>query len=619
MAALAYEEALAIKPRDHGLLHTLFWLYGELGWWEKLVETLRAVVELHDDAIAKAKSVYAMAMVVRDHLGELRRAAALLEEVLDLDPKRLDAFERIVRVHTELRDWMELKHAYGRMLRRLKSGGDVDLRYALFFQLGLIYRDRLGDAARALDAFRAAQRLKPDATDVRKGIIELLVVTDQLDDGIGMVRAALKKRPLEAGLYTELYDLFLRRGSFDRAWCAVDAPSSRSGMLLEQRRRNQGFYTDYPPPVLSQVPGTLVANAVGRSHLLHPDLDPALTTIFALVTPAVLRARVALVPFQQLRRSLGEPLRMSGAVAHEVLQSVADACEILTFPAPTLHARKGQTIPLSLAPAKNAMFVSLEACEALPTDALAFVVGKRLAEMRPELTARAACPSVSELRGLLQLAAQLADRVVVTPNTGNPTFDRALAQSITREEREGLRAALSAAKAQGSELDVVRWSNLADGERGARRPPPLGPARRGQAWNDERPADAEGDLTPPRGQAEPAPRLLGQRRIRRPPPRDRHERRHQRSGVTARPRPELSRADAPARALRRPSSGLPSSGRHRRGATRRPPGRERDALRAPARACGGAGRSGRTGAATPRARRGSTCLRSGSAHRGSAR
>ena len=458
MAALAYEEALALKPRDQTVLHTLLWLYGELACWEKLVETLRAVADLHQEPVAKAKSVYAMAMVVRDHLGDLKRAAALLEEVIDLDGKRLDAFERIVRIHTELRDWMELKHAYGRMLRRLKSGGEVELRHALFFQLGLIYRDRLGDAARALDAFRAAQRIKPDAEDTRKGMIELFVVTDQLDEGVSMVRATLKKRPLDPGLYAELYELFLRKRAFDRAWCAVDALVALDAPLKPEMTR---FYTDYPPPVLAQIPGTLTPSA-WRSHILHGELDQALTAIFAHVTPAVVRSRIAVVPFQQLRSSLGDPLRMNGTIAHEILTSVSDACEILGFPTPSLHPRKGQTVPLTLAPAKNAMFVSLEACEALPTDALAFVVGKRLAEMRPELTARAACPSVSELRGLLQVAVQLAEPTVAMPSTGNAAFDRALSQSITREELFGLRGAIAAAKAQGSPLDVVRWANLAD-------------------------------------------------------------------------------------------------------------------------------------------------------------
>ncbi len=349
MAALAYEEALGMKPRDHGLLHTLLWLYGELACWEKLVETLRAVSDLHADPIAKAKSVYAMAMVVRDHLGNQKKAAALLEEVLDLDPNRLDAFERVVRVHTELAVHLdpELKHAYGRMLRRLKSGGDVELRHALFFQLGLIYRDRLGDAARALDAFRAAQRVKPDANDVRKGIVELYVVTDQLDEGVTMVRSALKKRPL---------DLRPSMPGSSTISSSASAPSNRRVVrgghwLVALRRADElqqktcGFYTDYPPPVLAHVPGTLASSA-WRSHILHGDLDPALTAIFALVTPAVLRARIAVVSAEQLQRSLGEPLQVNDAVSHEVFQSVSDACEILGFPTPALYPRRGQTVPL---------------------------------------------------------------------------------------------------------------------------------------------------------------------------------------------------------------------------------------------------------------------------------
>jgi tetratricopeptide (TPR) repeat protein len=458
MAALAFEEALALKPRDSWLLHTLLWNYGELECWEKVVETLAVVAGLYEDPVAKAKSVFAMALVLRDKLHDPARAAQKLEEVLDLDPKRLDAFERVVRVHTELRDWMELKHAYGRMLRRLKTDGDVELRHALFFQLGIIYRDRLGDAARALDSFRAAQRLKPDADDVRRAMIELFVVTDQLPEAVSMVRAALKKKPLDPARYRELYELFLRQRAFDKAWCALDALATLGAPFDAEQAR---FYQDYPPPTLSHVPGTITVGA-WRSHILHPELDPALTKIFALVTPVVLRARSLLLPFAALKRSIGEPLRETNAVAHEIVRTVADGAEILALPAPTLHLREGQPAPLALAPAKNAIFVSLERCESLPSDALAFIVGKRLAEMRPELAARAACPSITELKALVVIAVQLSDERSDGPTTGNPAFDKALVQAITREEQLALRAAINAAKAQGSELDVARWSQLAD-------------------------------------------------------------------------------------------------------------------------------------------------------------
>ncbi len=408
MAALAYEEALGIRPRDHWLLHTLMWLYGELECWEKLVEILRAVAEVETDEVRKAKSIYAMAQVMRDKLNDLPRAATLFEESLDLDPKRLDAFERVVRIHTELRDWSELKGSYGRMLRRLKNDDDTDLKHALFFQLGLIFRDRVGDAARALDAFRAAERLKPDVDEVRKIVCELLVVTGRVAEAIGMVRAAVQKRPLEAPLYHELYTLFCREGAFDKAWCALDAVSAIGGAMSPEQAR---FYADYPPVAIDAIPGTLTGVA-WRSHVLHADLDPALTAIFAVVAPVVRRVRLAVAPKGWLESALGERLATSsaasGSTAKAVLRAVKDGADVLGIAPPVLHARKGP--PLAASMAKHCMFVSVEACEALTPDALAFVVGKHVAEERPELAARAAFPSVTELTALLQTAIYLAQR-----------------------------------------------------------------------------------------------------------------------------------------------------------------------------------------------------------------
>ena len=93
---------------------------------------------------------------------------------------------------------------------------------------------------------------------------------------------------------------------------------------------------------------------------------------------------------------------------------------------------------------------------------MSFVVGKRLSEMRPEFAARSACPSNTELKGLVHVAVQLTDPRLPAPSTGNPAFDQALVQSITREEKLALRSALSAALSKNAELDVARWSRLVD-------------------------------------------------------------------------------------------------------------------------------------------------------------
>ena len=131
----------------------------------------------------------------------------------------------------------------------------------------------------------------------------------------------------------------------------------------------------------------------------------------------------------------------------------------------------------------------------MATDAMSFVVGKRLAETRPEFAARSACPAIGELKGLIHVAVQLTDPRLDTPATGNAAFDRALSQSISREERQALRAALSAALSQSSELDIVRWSQLADvttARVGLLLAGRLDAAKRGMLGDPQMP----GDLTP---------------------------------------------------------------------------------------------------------------------------
>ncbi|MFO0670700.1 MAG: hypothetical protein U0235_13895 [Polyangiaceae bacterium] len=88
-------------------------------------------------------------------------AAEVLEEVLAVDPKRLDAFERLVRVFTKQKDWIALANAYRQMLGRLDDSADPKLAFALNHQLGLVYRDRIGDAERALKSFTQAATLRP--------------------------------------------------------------------------------------------------------------------------------------------------------------------------------------------------------------------------------------------------------------------------------------------------------------------------------------------------------------------------------------------------------------------------------------------------------------------------
>jgi tetratricopeptide (TPR) repeat protein len=454
-----YEEARSLRPEDQWLLHTQLWLYGQMERWGQLVKTLRAIADIETDPLLRAKKVFAMAQVVRDKADDPRWAADLFEEVLELDPRRLDAFERIVRIYTELRDWNALEGAYASMLKRIEKSTNRPLQHAVCHQLGLLYRDRIGSIEKALAAFRTALTLNPESDEDRKIVAELFVVKGDIDSAIDVTRAALRRDPQGVEPIRELYYLFLRKQSFDQAWCTVDvlAQASPNTVNAEQAQ----FLRSYAPTPLGDVPGTLI-HAAWDTHILHPEIDPVLTSLLRLVAPAVARAKLA--PGMDPAADFGLRLEHSpDDLAYTIGRAFQDAAEILGVPAPVLYVKQGQGTPFAVAAALDgALFVSLDLAGNLDVDALSFLAGKYIALLQPELVARALFPSVSELMSLVRAAVRVASSLE-NPNAHDSVrFDATIIASMTAEEGEGLRHTVATILQTNARLDVKRWAELAE-------------------------------------------------------------------------------------------------------------------------------------------------------------
>ncbi len=89
------------------------------------------------------------------------------------DPSILRAFETQSAILTEQQDWKRLERAHRKMIVRIRGQGDAALEFDLFQALALIYRDRLGHSAAAIEAFKAALLLRPDDAAVLAGLREL--------------------------------------------------------------------------------------------------------------------------------------------------------------------------------------------------------------------------------------------------------------------------------------------------------------------------------------------------------------------------------------------------------------------------------------------------------------
>ncbi len=471
-AVAVLEEALERDPGDAAVLHRLVALWGTLGEWEKIVGALQVLGSMEDDPGRRAKHVYAGAGVVREKVGDLRRAAGLYEEVLELDASRLDAFERIVRIWTDRRDWTQLELAYRRMIGRLSGavgdpvgsdssamvrGGDRKLEHALYHQLGLVYRDRICDMPRALDAFRRAARLAPEDDEDRHIVVELLVLSGQPDLAIADMRRSLKKDPTRASTLRELYELFLRQGQNDKAWCAANALVH----LGEADEAQHKFAGDFPPVDLEGVPGTLAACA-WPSHVMAPGVDERLTAIFRYLVPAVVRARMARVPEKSRIKWLGAQVRETDSpLAARLIRIARNGAEILGVPPPLLLARPQLSVPFAVAPTPTpALFVSLPAAGAVPDELLVFLVARRLAELRPELVAHALFPTLTELKTLMKAALRVAVATRGAPPEN--ADDAAIARALDPHEMDGLREAVSAIVGTESRADIRRWHQQAD-------------------------------------------------------------------------------------------------------------------------------------------------------------
>ena len=307
--------------------------------------------------------------------------------------------------------------------------------------------------------FRAASRLEPQNPVDRAAIEDLFLASDQLELAVDRVLTEIGRAPLLARGYIELYTLYLRQNAYDKAWCVLDVLADLGALDEEERR----FYDDYPPLAPKDVPGQLTG-AAWRSHLVPAQLDAQLTSILQIVTAGYLRALAAHVPAEARQGGFG-PLftRDTSRSAAEVVSAVKNGAEVLALSPPALYVRRGSDVPAALAPVLapgGGLYIDPEAVEEVSLGELPFVTGRRLAELRPELVARAVFSGVPELKMALGLGIAISRGAPFPVHGAKPQLGN-VAANLSREEHDRLRAAI-ADTTQAARLDVTLWSQLVD-------------------------------------------------------------------------------------------------------------------------------------------------------------
>ncbi len=448
LAAEVYEEARQLRPRDLPILHKLLALYPKLNKWASLFDVLRSISDSDTDPARKAKTLFTMAQIAKEQLDDRPAALRLFEQTLEVDASQLVAFENIVRILTEDRDWPALEQMYKRMIARALAGGaaQVPLQHALYKQIGLVYRDRLSNSAQAIAAYQAAVHLDPKDEQGQVILRELLSHTGQSHGAVAVTLERVLREPLEAAPYPALFDLLVAQGERDRALCVASAMR----FLGIAHPAALGYRASYPQPPIDGI--LLDLGYEGFRELLHQDLDPALTEIFEVVAPAVIDLVMSKLSMRERLSYPGPALKGHDWLGHTVTRAAA----ILGAPAPKLYGRNEPGPALVPAATKPPSLLAWPpALGGIAADTVAFLVGKRIFEVSPPLLARALCPSLSELKALAQSAARIATEQA-------EPGDQPLRERLKREDIARVQAAVHASRSTTGKLDVLGWTRRAD-------------------------------------------------------------------------------------------------------------------------------------------------------------
>ncbi|MCB9591319.1 MAG: tetratricopeptide repeat protein [Sandaracinaceae bacterium] len=448
----SYAEATELEPGNHRLLHKLLMLYQQTRQWDEAIGIIQQISDLDERDSAKSKYAYTVAVILRDEIKDVDRSIAKFNEALDLDQTQLKAFEAINKVLTQKKDWKQLERAFRKMLHRATGQGNLDLEYNLWHNLGVIYRDRLKQYDNAVAAFATVtDRIRPDSTVDHQILAELhtLIGGDNINHAIAEHQWLIRQDPYRVESYQKLYKLYFDARAYDKAWCLA----ATLNFLKKADAEQQQFFADNRPngPIR---PTNRLNDERWLKDLAHPEQDLLASKIFEQLWGGVLSLR------HQTDKAAGlAPKYEVNPVDSTVTfaRTFGFVANVLGLPCPRLFLRTD--VPGGLAAVPAWPLASLSGATLLsgyqPND-LMFVVGRHLADYRPEHYIRTMLRSNTELKTVLMAGLRLSG-VVPQVDPQSEAAAQQLAPKMQPAQTDALRRLGKRFVDAGARTDIKRW------------------------------------------------------------------------------------------------------------------------------------------------------------------
>jgi tetratricopeptide (TPR) repeat protein len=455
-AAKSFVAALEDRPDDRKLLAKLMQLYSEEKDWNKLVEVVLRLAEFVDDAKQKVKYLHTAAIVTARQAGDVDRALELYEQILALEPRFDKALNEAVELERERGNWEGVERV---LKRRLDAATEADDKAAMldsFQQLGELYEKNLGLMDQAIDAFEAAQTLEPENKE-RSEHLGGLYATDPekyLDKAVASQALLLRQNPFRAESYKALRRLYTETKQADASWCLCQTLSVLNLAEPDEERFYKRMKSDTAAPAQ-----TTLGDEEWLVHLMHSDADALLSSVFALIEPAVIARR------SQTAQELG----YDTSYLVDVTQHPAPVCQSLYYAAGVLGMQVPPAFENPNDPGGLSFLFTHEPALVLGQTALrqdvplqpaGFIAGQQLTYLRPGLYLRHLLASGTVLKAWLFAAIKLTSpQFPVAPELEGAVSEamHALEAGVTGQARDHLTRVVAKLLTSGAALDLKRW------------------------------------------------------------------------------------------------------------------------------------------------------------------
>ena len=459
----AYRQALIFQPDRRQTLYKTLEYHTVEREWPAAIATLQKLAELESDPLARAKCNYAMAAIYRDEVKDSARAIELFTRVLDdnpLYPKAFDAIEKLLVDGGELK---ELERAYRKQIKRLPAEASVDAKLRLWdglAEVALKQHDK-ESAALTMEVALSLDRANM-ARQEQLAKLYFDMGPSAADKAIAQHQYLISKKPDRLDSYKALASLFFQAGAHDKMWCVAGAMTC----LGKADPPLQALYENFRPTQTPPANGKL--NETLWRKILHPDEDPYLSALFALLSPAIAMSTAQPRKVLGLDRDARVDVTTNAWPHSASLRYVANSIEAAL---PDVFIKKDAPGTISLVNLKDkntlapALVIGIGFQQLASHSEVIFDFGKRMVLLRPERFPRFALGTGAALEIAVRAGLQLGGAPIGKGDHGSEVDKMAkridgLLSTPLRAELKGL--AKRYVEACGDRVDIANWIVASD-------------------------------------------------------------------------------------------------------------------------------------------------------------